>query len=178
MDPLDGCEFLRYEGDCTVHEFDCKDADLNDYILNDAPGYRDDLLAVTYVIKRDNKTLAFFSVSNDKVSREETITGKAFERFRSAFQGGKKLRSYPAVKIGRLAVAEDCQKSGIGTALLDYVKLFFLDRNKTGCRYITVDAYRNSLNFYTKNGFDFLTSADAKHEHTRQMYFDLVRLRV
>jgi GNAT superfamily N-acetyltransferase len=177
MDPLDGCEFLRFEGDCVVESFDCADVDLNDFIATDAVQYRDQLLAVTYVIKRGNSTLAFFSVSNDKVSREETISGKAFERFRAMFSGGKKLRSYPAVKIGRLAVDKDCQKSGIGTAMLDYVKVLFVDRNKTGCRYITVDAYCKSLQFYERNGFDYLTTADESSTTTRQMYFDLVKIR-
>ena len=58
---------------------------------------------------------------------------------------------------------------------MDFIKAFFTIKNKTGCRFITVDAYNYPLtvNFYKKNGFEFLTSQDAK-EDTRSMYFDLM----
>jgi len=53
----------------------------------------------------------------------------------------------------------------------------FLRDNRTGCRFMTVDAYNNPqvINFYQKNGFAFLSEADQKKE-TRSMYFDLKRL--
>jgi ribosomal protein S18 acetylase RimI-like enzyme len=80
----------------------------------------------------------------------------------------------PAVKIGRLGVHTKYQKSGIGTQLLDTIKFLFIDNNKTGCRYITVDAYNNekTIPFYRKNGFNFLTESDSG-DTTRLMYFDL-----
>lgn len=58
---------------------------------------------------------------------------------------------------------------------MDFIKAFFALKNKTGCRFITVDAYNYpaTINFYKKNGFDFLTSQDEK-EDTRSMYFDLM----
>ena len=34
-----------------VESFDCGDADLNDFILNEAHLYREELLAVTYVME-------------------------------------------------------------------------------------------------------------------------------
>jgi len=45
-------------------------------------------------------------------------------------------------------------------------------KQQAGCRFITVDAYQNALEFYKKNGFDFLTEKDAQ-EQTRAMYLDL-----
>jgi len=59
---------------------------------------------------------------------------------------------------------------------MDYVKGYFLDNNKTGCRFITVDAENNSrtTKYYLENGFDYLTEAD-KDEERRLMFFDLIR---
>lgn len=59
--------------------------------------------------------------------------------------------------------------------LMDYIKGFFIKKNKTGCRFITVDAYKAAIEFYQKNGFDFLTTED-KNDNRRQMYFDLYPL--
>jgi len=77
------------------------------------------------------------------------------------------------MKIGRLSVDKSQKGKGIGTELLDYLKIWFVTDNKTGCRYITVDAYRNSLNFYLKNGFQYLTDSDESQD-TRLMYIDLL----
>jgi len=85
---------------------------------------------------------------------------------------GKQYSSYPAVKIGRLGVDIAYQRVGFGSQILDYIKGNFIINNKTGCQYITVDAYEQSLNFYLKNGFRFLTSND-QGKDTRQMCFNL-----
>lgn len=81
----------------------------------------------------------------------------------------------PAVKIGRFATCRNMQCSGIGTEILDFVKFWFTTGNKTGCRFIIVDAYNKTraISFYQKNGFDFLLQSDKKEE-TRLMYFDLI----
>ena len=52
------------------------------------------------------------------------------------------------------------------------IKHAFTNGNRTGCRFITVDAYAEATAFYQKNGFDFFTKRD-EHEDTRLMYFDL-----
>ena len=48
--------------------FNCGDTDLNDFILHEAPLYREALLAVSYVAKIDNRVIAYFSLANDRVS--------------------------------------------------------------------------------------------------------------
>lgn len=61
----------------------------------------------------------------------------------------------------------------IGTAILDYIKEWFVDNNRTGCKFITVDAYDISLGFYEKNDFKYFTDEDLNSD-TRAMYFDLL----
>lgn len=99
------------------------------------------------------------------------------------------MSSYPAVLIGRLGVSKDYRSLGIGSALLDFIKAWFLTLNKTGCRFVLIDAYNidHVINFYTKNKFDFIfqTEEDEREDAglkqdepliTRTMYFDLLPL--
>lgn len=55
--------------------------------------------------------------------------------------------------------------------LLDFIKGFFVIDNKTGSRFITVDAYRSAISFYERNGFVALQNNNKSS--TQLMYFDL-----
>ena len=124
----------------------------------------------------EKRVAAFFSLSNDKLTcaPDEDGTKMTWNRLQRDIPNRKRRRSYPAVKIGRLGVCADMQRVGLGRQILDWLKILFLTSNRTGCRFITVDAYNDlrTLGFYERNDFRFLTSADAKDD-TRQMYFDL-----
>jgi hypothetical protein len=101
----------------------------------------------------------------------------------------KQMRRYPGVLIGRLGINIQFKHQGIGTELMTFIKSWFLDSaNKTGCRFLIVDAYNESIpiDYYLKNGFKFLFSTEeqeAKYTNinilpirTRLMYFDLMEL--
>ncbi len=158
-----------------IGSFDCGDADLNDFILNESTFYREALLAVSYVFERREikESVAYFSLANDRISLTDFESKTAFNRFRKRrFVNEKRLKSYPAVKICRFAVDLSMKGQAIGSFLLNFIKSYFLDDNKTGCRFITVDAYAAAVPFYLKNGFVPLTSEDAMSA-TRLLYFDL-----
>lgn len=53
------------------------------------------------------------------------------------------------------------------------MKSYFVDNNRTGCRFMTVDAYKSAEAFYLKNGFLYLVEDDVDH-NTRLMFFDLI----
>jgi hypothetical protein len=98
----------------------------------------------------------------------------AFNQFRKKrFINEKRLKSYPAAKLCRLAVDIHFQRISLGSCILDFIKTYFTDDNKTGCRYLTVDAYVNAIPFYQKNDFDALDNADI-NKHTRLFFYDLV----
>lgn len=158
-----------------VSYFDCGDDDLNDFILNEASLYRKAKLAVTYVVidVNRNEVVAYFSLANDKVSVAEFNNRTEFNRFRKKrFVNEKRIKGYPAVKLCRLAVAKSARGLHLGTFLIDFIKSFFVDDNKTGCRFITVDAYLDAIDFYVKTGFEFLNENDAD-ARTRLLFFDL-----
>lgn len=172
------CRVRRLSIDDTVSVFDCDDEDLNDFLLNEASLYHDALLSVTYVVedKRTSEVLAYFSLSNDKISISDFDNKTEFNQFRRhKFVNEKRLRSYPAIKIGRLAIAKAIQYQSIGTYLLEFIENYFLVDNKSGCRFVTVDAYVNAIPFYIKNSYQFLNNDD-EDRRTRVMYFDLASL--
>ena len=161
----------------TVKAFDCGDADLNDFILRESPLYRKEKLAVTYVLEEGSDInhehiVAFFSLSNDRISMSDFDNKTRYNRFSRRFNNHKRLKSYPAAKIGRLAVDISMRGENLGSYLLKFIKRYFTADNKTGCRFITVDAYAAAIPFYLRNGFVFLNEEDAD-EPTRLLYFDL-----
>lgn len=159
----------------TVTSFDCGDEDLNSFILEEAAFYRKALLAVTYVVEDSGsgKVLAYFSLANDKVSLSDFESKTEFNRFRKhRFVNEKRLRSYPAGKLCRLAVDNAAKNLHIGSYLIGFIKSYFIADNKTGCRFLTVDAYADAIPFYLKNGFIPLNEDDAG-QVTRLLFFDL-----
>lgn len=167
-------QIRRLEEDEKIKSFSCGDADLDDFILNEAPFYRDALLAVSYVMEQDDKPIAYFSLANDRVSIQDFETNTEFNRFRRhRFVNEKRIKSYPAVKVGRFAVSNSVRCEGIGSMLLDFIKAYFIIDNKTGYRFVTVDAYRSAISFYEKNGFLPLQEEDDENTPTRLMFFDL-----
>lgn len=181
------CERNKYEDDvCTLQPvndfqlfagFSCGEPDLDDYIRNDAATHDAEMLAKTYAfqLKKDNAVsfpVAFVCLLNDVIRIPNRCKSRLFPE-------GMRYRTYPAVKIGRLGVSGDVQGAGIGSYLLWTIKLLFLTDNRTGCRFVTVDAYNNprTVNFYNKNGFSFLTAEDEKLA-TRTLYLDLKRVAV
>lgn len=136
----------------SVKAFDCGDDDLNDFIVNECMLYRKEKLAVTYVLEPEQDTnheniAAFFSLSNDRISLADFDNKTNYNRFSKRFNNHKRLKSYPAVKIGRLGVSQTMKGLSLGSSLLRFIKMYFLIDNKTGCRFVTVDAYADAVSF-------------------------------
>lgn len=120
---------------------------------------------------------AYFSLANDRVSLSDFADKTEFNRFRrNRFPNEKRMKSYPAGKLCRFGVSHAYQGKALGAFLIDFIKAFFIFDNKTGCRFITVDAYRSAMPFYKKNGFLPLLEED-DGEMTRLFYFDLADYR-
>ena len=166
----------RLEVGESVAAFNCGDEDLNDFIVSEAPMYNDAFLAVTYIIenKQTKEVVAFFSLANDRVSLSDFESATEFNRFRrKRFVNEKRLKSYPAVKVCRLGVSESAKGLSLGSRVLNLVKWMYLSNNRAGCRFVTVDAYRNAVPFYEKNKFSLLLSELPDADTTVPMYFDL-----
>jgi hypothetical protein len=174
---LSASSFIRLNPSNIVKKFSCGDDDLDDFILRWASAFQKHLLSVSYAYVDDvsGRILAYCSLANDKVAITDFKDKAEFNRFRKkrGFPNEKRLKSYPAVKLCRLGVDMTAKGQRIGTTILNYIKSMFVIENKTGCRFLTVDAYLNAVPFYEKNGFRFMTQDD-DDPHTRLMYFDLL----
>ena len=151
QEPFSSYIIRKLGTDETVKSFDCGDADLNDFILNSSNDYRKSLLAVTYVFEsiddvHHDRVAAYFCLANDRVSLTDFPNNTEFNRFRRRrFVNEKRLKSYPAAKICRLAVSREFKGMRIGEFLSDFIRSYFLTDNKTGCRFLTVDAYAAAI---------------------------------
>ena len=171
--------FIRLEPSNVVKNFSCGDDDLDDFILHRASAFQKHLLSVsyTYVDGNSGKVLAYCSLANDKVAITDFKDKTEFNRFRKkrGFPNEKRLKSYPAVKLCRLGVDVAVKGQQIGTTIIDYIKWMYMNNNRAGCRFLTVDAFLNAVPFYEKNGFRFMNAED-NDPHTRLMYYDLMNL--
>lgn len=164
---------LRLTPDYQIKNFNCGDDDLNDFFHNSSFEYLNKLLAVTYIIEDNDNTVAFFSLSNDKIA-QDTDNKSTWKKIKKKFPHAKHRNDYPAVKIGRLGVSDAYRNQGIGTEILDFIKNMFITNNRTGCCFITVDAYQQSEGFYLKNGFKRLNPSEKiKKDDTILMYYNL-----
>ena len=171
-----GFRILRLDAEDERPAFVCEDKDLTEFFHDQSIDYCKELLAVTYVLYDGDEVVAYYCVSNDALRREDVTAKSRIKRILKPIPFVKRTKSTPAVKIGRFAVADGLTGQDIGSTLLDRIKFDFTHGNKTGCRYIIVDAYNNpgAIHFYKKNEFEFLSTDDEKME-TRIMFFDLMR---
>lgn len=169
--------------------FSCEDNDLDDFFSKDAFLYETELLGKTYAwinISDPTKILGLVTLANDSV-KAQYIASSARNRLQRSITNAKRGINYPAVLIGRLGISAEYRDKGLGSQILNFLKSWFrsLD-NKTGCRFIVVDAYNNekTLHFYEKNNFKPLYKTEQEERsflglnsdeplETRFMFFDL-----
>lgn len=171
--------------------FSCQDSDLDEFFSKDSFLYENELLGKTYAwinIEDPSKIIGMVTLANDSV-KARFIATSARNRLQRSITNAKRGMNYPAVLIGRLGVAAEFRGKGmnIGSQIIDFLKGWFRSYdNKTGCRFIVVDAYNNeqTLYFYEKNGFKQLYKSEAEERaflelnpdeplETRFMFYDL-----
>jgi len=167
---------LRLEDLEEKKPFDCGDAELNGFFYHDAADFSREMLANTFVLEDGLVTVAYFSLLNDKIS-SEMADRNLWRKLRKSFSHRKHLGSYPAVKIGRLAVSEAYMGHGIGSEIISTIKQMLIsDCRASACRFLTLDAYRRAVPFYEKNGFRPLVMEAS--EDNVPMYYDLKELKM
>ena len=168
--------------------FSCGNTDLDEFFSCDSILYRKKLLGKTYAFylrSNPNVVVGAFTLSNDSI-RIDDLPNARKQKMKHIIEH-KPLRRYPAVLIGRLGINVEYACQGFGSAIMDFIKSWFIKNNKTGCRFIIVEAYNTqpTLKYYEKNGFRYLFSTEKQetlytyHDanmkmRTRMMFFDLI----
>lgn len=175
-----------------ARDFSCGHPDLDDFFHNDCLAYSKSLFGKSYCFHKKSKRediICAFTVSNASIFTNRLPNSRK-KKIGRTIPFEKRDLIYPAVLIGRLGVSRNYQRYHVGTELLDFIKAWFTEpRNKTGCRYLVVDAYNTDIpiRYYLNNGFEFMFSTEVQEREyrgiseeeplkTRLMYFDLIRI--
>ena len=168
-------EIIRLTAESQLGAFDCLDEDLNSFLMHDAISYAEKKLAYTFILQDQGNIIGYYSLLNDKISRQD-VANAIWRKVKKLFPHGKHFSSYPAVKIGRLAIASRYKGKGIGRNLIKIIKMTLSETQTISAfRFLTVDAYLSATAFYEKNGFRMMV-ADDDDRHTRLMFFDMMEL--
>ena len=151
--------------------FSCEDNDLDEFFSKDAFLYEDELLGKTYAwinVAEPTKILGLVTIANDSI-KAKFIANSARNRLQRSITNAKRGINYPAVLIGRLGVSSEYRGKGlnIGSQILDFLKGWFRSfENKTGCRFIVVDAYNNEKPYASmkKTGSNLCTKPNRRNE--------------
>lgn len=155
------------------------DSDLNEFFKIDSLAYERGLWVKNYKIllkDQDEPILGLVSLLNDALRFQVKGQKRRYTHFQKNY-----MEAHPAMKVGRIAICKELAREGIGSKVLNLLKAFFLNENRTGCRFITVDAYNRPevIGFYRKNGFVEIKAQDspeAEKPATVSMFFPLIEL--
>jgi GNAT superfamily N-acetyltransferase len=172
--------------------FSCGDEDLDDFFTNNAIEYDNELMGKTYYwALRNNprKIVAMVTLANSGIQLSH-LQNSVKRKINKSIPFVKRSRSYPAVLIGRLGVNTDFQgpKFRVGSQVMEFIKKWFKSSdNKTGCRFVLVDAANNghTIKYYERNGFkpifqdvekekEFYGIDSSEDLRTRMFYYDLL----
>ena len=192
----DNCEFVEWSRPLIENcsDFSCThDKDIENFFKNDFENYNNQLLGKSYGFVKANTSLelvAAFTVSNSMLP-VSSLPKNIKNKINRPIPNIKRNSQYPAVLVGQLAVFDSFAGKHIGDEILSFIKGWFIDPlNKTGCRYIIVDAsnHQKVIDFYQRNGFKFIfeniadeieymkLDLEPEYKRTRLMYFDLIIL--
>ena len=197
---LEQCDFMELTEEVLQQckGFTCKDEDITEFSTQDYADYTYQQLGKSYCfVKPDtSEIVCAFTVANSSV-KVDSLPSNLRNKLNRKIPNAKRRPQYPAVLVGQLAVSDLFSGHHVGDELLDFIKSWLIDPlNKTGCRYVIVDAVNHPkvFEYYQRNGFKFLFSSDEEEwtflhnkglepttpiepMKTRPMYFDLIYLR-
>lgn len=166
--PLDGYGLLAVTETPPrlLQQFACGKSHLDAFLTEKAPFFHRAKLGLTSVVMHaqvSNQVLGYFTLSNDSIA----LTSP--EELELGLEDKAELNHFPAIKIGRFAVALPHQSHGIGRDILSLVMdQMLLDGAASAARIAVVDADNDEavVHFYRRNGF--VASQWAEKQATHQ----------
>mgnify|MGYP001617923974 CR=1 FL=1 len=159
-------EKLRKDHDIT--DFQSYEIELVKFLQEDALDNQEKRISITYLwfLKETNELIGYFTLLNDKI----TLKGNLEKFFKDK---NINYSTLPSLKIARLAVDNRFLQRGIGTLMIEYIirRAKFISIRIAGCRFVTVDAKKNSIPFYLKNEFKIFK----EEKDTIFMHLDVTR---
>lgn len=172
-DPLE-IQVEPFKENQDVKGFTCGNKDLDEFLTTEqVRNYEDEGLGRTFLVYLRDKLVAYYTVCNDSLRVEYLKRTRSFSKPARLI-----VEAYPAVKIGRLATAEEWQGRGIGRAVVAYIARTALESgSQFGVRLLVVEAKPESIPFYEKCGFELtFETARQRGRRNRTMFLDLQSL--
>lgn len=145
---------------------------LKTFLQKHAKLYHQRHLARTYGVfdkDRSNKIVAYITL----VCGEIVLEGN--KRLLDEPDLKYNYKSYPAVKIARLAVHEDYRDEKLGSLLVEIALGTAKDIicPAIGCRFVAVDSKTEAVKFYERKGFSILDTPKNRRRSEPVMFIDL-----
>lgn len=144
-------------------------APLKAFFQKHAKKYQEQNLARTYAIFESERPIAYITL----VCGEIAIQGK--KRLLDEPDLFYNYKSYPALKIARLAVHKDYRRKDYGTVLVDLAvgTAKEIICPAVGCRFVAVDSKKDALPFYLDYGFTLLDTPQNRRRSEPVLFIDL-----
>lgn len=138
------------------------------FLSRHAHKYEQQSLARTYAAFADDKIVGYITLTCGEV-----ISNSDCDQLVADVE--YPYHHYPAVKIARLAVDRRLQGKGLGQGLVNLAvgQAKNIICPAVGCRFITVDSKRQSVEFYRRSGFTLLDTAENRGRTSPVMWIDL-----
>jgi len=153
-----------------IAAFDCADDDLNEFIKVDCIKFRAINLSHTKIALFQGRVAGYIALLADSITLEESERQWLIHKNVTVHQ-------VPALKVGRLGIHREFQRQGMGSALMKYAVGVAFRMNSeigVGCRFITLDAYPKSVDFYLRIGFVKSMHKDYRKHKNPSMHYDIV----
>jgi len=161
--PGDVLRIRRLNNRSNINNFCSVNDDLNNFLKDDALKAHADMTSITYACSWKSVVVGFATLAAATIEVKQ-IEGARIE--------GYTPKTYPCIKLARLAVDKKYEGRGIGPYLLFWVMgKFEKISREIGCRYLTVDSKRESIWFYQK--YDFVLVERTKNRPHPTFYLDM-----
>ena len=107
-------EFVVLDADYDLSSFECSNAELKDFLTQDALSNQVARLSVTRLAFYKGRPVGYFTLVTDVIKKSELDTADGEQDFR--------YTTYPAFKIARFATHREFERQGVGRAML--LKIF------------------------------------------------------
>jgi len=146
-----------------ISNFCSSNDDLNGFLKDDALNAHRNMTSITYLCLWAGVVVGFATLAAATIEVKQ-IEGPRIE--------GYTPKTYPSIKLARLAVDKKYVGRGLGPYMLLWVMGKFEKISKEiGCRYLTVDSKRESMWFYQK--YDFILVEKTKNRPYPTFYLDM-----
>ena len=147
--------YSKFKSSSNISRFTCGDTidhkKLDRFLKERAIDHQKDMIGTTIIVHDadlGSQAIGYMTIMADGIAVEEEHK----EGFlRNVFMKNIKYSSYPAIKIGRLAVDKRYQKKGVGRYLFNLAVAIATNINsQVGIRFIVLDSKEMSKEWYIK----------------------------